>query len=220
MSHRSPSLYIGQKAAQTNYYAVKQAERIGLPLSHFVTINFSMTKIDPHDAVPCFSKLRRYHFNKWATRPHKGKGPAFTPTYAFAFENVRDKAPFLTMERGEPHNVHVHWALHLPPSRVHEFRNEIWDWLRMTAGEITGGDEAINVLPLTDLSYLLKGTTPTLARLYARGRDAEPQGIIMGRRADTSRNLGPTARRARDKQLGIQRRMPSRYTDAAQPSPP
>jgi hypothetical protein len=216
----TPTWAIGGKAAQTFYYAEQQAERIGWPLTHCVTINFALTAVDPRAAVASFSDLRRNRFNKWATRPLKHAGPAFPPTYAFAFENVRDKTPFLTMEPGDPHNVHVHWTLHLPPSRVHDFENAIWGWVEATTGGIIGGGEAIKVTSFRPTRYLLKGTHPFIARRYARGQETEPQGIIIGRRADTSRNLGPTARRAHDRELGIRRRLPSRTSQAPYAPPP
>ena len=65
------------------------------------------------------------------------------------------------------------------------------------------------VTSFAPLRYLLKGTKPFIASKYGRGQEAEPQGIIIGRRADTSRNLGPTARRACDRELGIRRKLPS-----------
>lgn len=36
------SLYVGLKAAQTNYYADMQASRLGLPINVRVTINFTL----------------------------------------------------------------------------------------------------------------------------------------------------------------------------------
>lgn len=210
MGSDTESFHIGAKAAQTNYYAHEQAERLGLPLTHGVTINFSSTALDPRVAVPAFSRLRANYFNKWARRPRHGSGVAFEPTYVFAFENVRDKKPFLTMAPGDPHNVHVHWQMHLPPSREHDFRQLVWTWLEAVAGPVIGGGEAIHIglLPEKPNGYLLKGTRETYATLYARGQKAEPQGIIIGRRADTSRNLGPKARRAADQALGLRRRLP------------
>lgn len=51
------STHIGAKAAQTNYYAEVQARRLGLPFTHMVTINYSLTKIDPRLAVAAFARL-------------------------------------------------------------------------------------------------------------------------------------------------------------------
>lgn len=206
------SLVIGAKAAQTNYYAETQARRIGLPFTHMVTINYALTGIDPRRAVASFSQLRRDRFNKWAARPRRSAGAAFQPTYAFAFENVRGDQVFTVMEAGDPHNVHVHWAVHVPADRFHDFENSLWAWVEETAGGIIGGAETIDIRPVhrTLNGYLVKGTSAASATLYGRGQEAKPQGIIYGRRADTSRNLGPTARRALDRELGIRRQMPTR----------
>ncbi len=207
---QSSSTYIGQKAAQTNYYAEEQAARIGLPFTLMVTINYALTRVDPRQAVSSFSLLRRHHFGKWATRPRRRAGPAFPPTYTFAFENVLDGVPFMTMEPGDPHNVHVHWGLHVPAERTHDFEQRLWEWVETTTGGITGGAETIDVRH-SDGSlggYLVKGAPAAVVEFYGRGRDAEPQGIIFGRRADTSRNIGPTKRRAHDAAMGLKRPMP------------
>jgi hypothetical protein len=206
------STAIGSKAAQTSYYAEEQARRIGLPFTHMVTINYAGTSIDPREATASFSRLRRSHYNKWAMRPGKHSGVAYAPTYAFAFENVRDGHAFMTMEPGDPHNVHVHWAVHIPPQRLADFERRLWGWVEATAGLITGGAETIHLARSNAHlgGYLVKGASPATAEFYARGRAATPQGMIIGRRADTSRNLGPTARRALDRELGIRRQIPSR----------
>lgn len=212
MGTNSSSWCIGRKAGQTHYYSREQAARIGLPLTHMLTINFASTKIDPRQAPEAFGRLRRDHFNKWATRPNQGQGPAFQPTYVYVFENVRDGRPFLSMEDGEPHNVHAHLLLHCPSSRLFDLGNQTWGWVEAVTGGITGGPETIRLQPIPDRlgGYLLKGILQPCARLYARGQKSEPQGIIVGRRADTSRNLGPTARRAADQAAGVRRRLPDR----------
>ncbi len=210
MIERSSS-HIGQKAAQTNYYAEKQAARIGLPFTQMVTINYALTRVDPRKAVESFSRLRCDHFGKWARRPRHRAGPAFPPTYTFAFENVLDGVPFMTMDPGDPHNVHVHWGLHVPAQRVHDFEQRLWEWVDATTGGITGGAETIDVRQSDgSLSgYLVKGASAAAVEFYGHGREAEPQGIICGgRRADTSRNIGPTKRRAYDASIGMRRPIP------------
>lgn len=210
MNGRATTL-IGAKAAQTNYYARDHARRIGLPLTHAVTINYALTNVEPREAVAAFSRLRRSHFNKWATRPRRGAGPAVAPTYAFCFENARDGQAFMTMEPGDPHNVHVHWEVHVPAARFWDFKTSIWQWVEATAGGIIGGAETIHITALgsgSSTGYQVKGASPALVEIYGRGQKAEPQGIIIGRRADTSRNVGPRARRDMDRNLGIRRQMP------------
>lgn len=207
----TPSLHVGFKASQTHYYAEGQARRLGTPLTHYIVINFASTGVDPRQAVPAFSRLRRHDFNKWARRPTRRGGPAFVPTYAYTFENERDGVPFLTMEPGDPHNVHVNWSVHLPPERVHDFEHQIWEWVDARADGIAGGAETIHIQPITTTlgGYLIKGAQPKALALYGRGQEPMPQGLIIGRRSSTSQNLGPAARRAVDRKLGIKRRLPT-----------
>lgn len=206
---RSATLSIGQKAAQTNYYAPGQAELIGLPFTHMVTINFALTNIDPRNAVSAFARLRTNHFGKWARRPCKRCGPSFAPTWSYAFENSRDGIPFMTMEPGDPHNLHVHWCLHIPPERVHDFSQRIWDWVKATMGGINGGAETIDIRPNSDKhGYLIKAAPQEIVKIYGRGVDATDEGIVIGLRADSSRNIGPTRRRERDRIEGIKRQLP------------
>lgn len=200
---------IGHKAAQTNYYAPRQAAAIGLPFTHMVTINFASTAIDPRLAAQAFARLRTNHFAKWARRPRKGCAPAFAPTWSYAFENSRDGAPFTTMEPGDPHNLHVHWCLHIPPGRVHDFSQRIWDWLETVTGGVLGGAETIDIRSdRNNHGYLISGAPESIVQIYGRGVKATDEGIVIGLRADSSRNIGPTRRRERDRVAGIKRQMP------------
>jgi hypothetical protein len=200
------SRHIGHKAAQTIYYAIgEHAARIGLPITHLVTINFSLTGIQPDRAVEAFQIIRRSRFNKWATRPRKGAGAAFTPTYVYWFENVRDNVAIDGPD--ETQNVHVHWLVHLPAERSHDFKGRLWGWVDELAGSISAGN-AIDIKPAYNPKglrpYALKGAAPATAKHF--GATPIDQGLIVGRRAGTSANLGPKARIALDKQLRIRRR--------------
>ena len=206
------STHIGFKASQTLYYARQQAERIDLPLTHYVVINFSNTKLDPQTATSCFGKIRRDDFAKFATPRSKKAGPAFAPTYAYTFENERDGIAFMTMAPGDDHNVHVNWLLHLPASRAHAFEQQVWQWVEKRTGGITGGASTIFVEPITTQSvihYISKGAQQTSLNRYGGEQKHELQGLIVGRRSNTSRNLGPTARRALDRELGVRRPLPN-----------
>jgi hypothetical protein len=202
------SFHIGHKAAQTLYYAVgEQAERIGLPLTHFITINFSLTQIDPANATLAFQRLRLSFFNKWATRVGHGVGKAFAPTYAYSFENERDGVAFDTVEADAPHNVHVHWLAHIPATRVFDFEAHVWGWLDAVGGRVSPAS-AIDIIPIDNEKglrrYILKGTNQSWAAHF--GAAHAPQGLIVGRRSGTSVNLGPAARIRLDRQMGIRRR--------------
>lgn len=210
MLQRSSTTHIGQKAAQTNYHSAEQALRIGYPLTHLVTINYALTNIKPAQATAAFSKLRCSYFNKWIQRPRRGAGRPAEPTYVFSFENKQGDIVYKTMEEGDPHNVHVHWAVHVPANRLADFERRIWDWVGKTTGGIHGGVSAIDVRPFKGTSYIIKGANQGVLDIYGRGRKYSAQGIIVGRRADASRNLRPKARRAKDIELGKRRNPPSR----------
>lgn len=200
------SRHIGHKAAQTIYYAVgEHAARIGLPLTHLVTINFALTGVAPERIVEVFQSIRRSRFNKWATRPCKGSGSAFPPTYVYWFENVRDDLAIEVTD--DRHNVHVHWLVHLPAERSHDFKMRLWSWVDQLTGEITASN-AIDIKPIYNLkgmrSYALKGASPATAKHF--GAKPEEQGVIVGRRAGTSANLGPSSRIQLDRLLRIRRR--------------
>jgi hypothetical protein len=201
------STHIGYKAAQTLYYAVgEQAERIGLPLTHLITLNFSMTSIPPEDASNAFQRLRRSHFNKWATRPRLRAGAAFVPTYAYIFENERDGIPFNVIAPGEPHNVHVHWLAHIPARRLHDLTLRLHGWLDAISEALCPAG-TIDIRPIGNSKglrrYGMKGVQETWAGRF--GVTHEPQGLILGRRSGTSTNLGRKARIDLDRQLGIRR---------------
>jgi hypothetical protein len=206
VEHRSR--HLGQKAAQTLYYAVgEQAERIGLPLTHHITINFSLTEIAPQDATTAFQKLRLSHFNKWAARPCRGAGEVFTPAHAYCFENERDGVAFDIIEPGAPHNVQVHWLAHIPHARLHDFEMRVWGWVDTVGGRISPAG-AIDIGPIFHEKglrrYLLKGIAEPWAAQF--GAAYKPQGLIIGRRSGTSINLGRAARISLDRPLGIRRR--------------
>lgn len=201
------STHIGRKAAQTLYYAIgEQAERIGLPITHHVTINFGSTDIAPEKATVVFQELRRNYFDKWARRPRKGQGPKFVPAYAYVFENAKGGRAFDTIGPNLPHNVHVHWALHIPAERSHDFKMKLYEWLDQLCDRPCEAN-AIEVTcpPIKNLRrYMLEGTDRNWASRY--GATHKPQGMIIGKRCGTSVNLGPTARIALDQELGIRRR--------------
>lgn len=201
------STFIGQKAAQSVYYAIgEQAERIGHPLTHHVTINFSLTDIDPTEAVAVFTAIRRDRFDKWARRPRKGAGRAFVPAWAYVFENARDGIAFEEIGPGLEHNVHVHWAVHLPAERVHDFGHLMFQWL----DEHCERPCEANAIKITTIGtpkglrrYVLTGTDQKWAKHF--GARYEPQGLIVGKRSGVSVNLGPSIRRAMDRARGIRR---------------
>jgi hypothetical protein len=198
------SLHIGRKGGQSQYYADEQAERIGLPLNQLVTINFRHTTIDPRQAVPAFAAIRA-RYSKWSRRV-----AALQPTYGYVFENSEAGVPYLVVDASAPHNVHVHWRLHIPPKRFYEFQDILWDWLEAVVGSVDDIN-AVQITPITKgrglALYLNKGVQSSWSHIYAKGRH-EPQGLIVGRRTGTSRNIRNAARIASDRAVGLLRRVP------------
>jgi len=209
---RPVSIEIGWKGTQTHYYAEGQAINIGLPLNTQITLNFSLAAIQPWDATTAFGKWRTQRFNKWARRPCKGRGKAFDPTYAYVFENKKDPLVYNQIGSNLPHNVHVHMYAHIPAERIFDLRARAYEWLDAISGTISA-KEAVKIQWVAEdngiMRYSRKGANKAAAERYGVKDLQCPQGMIIGRRSGTSVNLGPTARRATDKKLGIVRLMPS-----------
>lgn len=203
------SRHLGYKAAQSLYYSIAGLpERIGFPLTQLVTINFADTDIPPEKAVEVFSQLRRYRFNKWATRPSAGRGAAIEPTYAYCFENARGLEVYDQIGPGLPHNTHVHWVLHIPGNRLHDFTMRLHEWLdhyngRVCASNVISIEPVYFVPNLRD--YVLKGAAAPWAKRFGVVEPREQGLIVGGRRSGTSANLSVSVRRRLDKQDGIRR---------------
>lgn len=204
------NLFVGSKAAQTNYYADMQANRLGYRINVRVTINFSLLGIPPEAATFVFRKMRSSRFAKWATSPRKGCGPSVPATDYHGFENKRGDDVYRKIGPSLPHNVHVHWSIHVPNSRRRDFEGELYRWVNEMAGHT---DWPVMALKIEDLffgqpaRYLNKGAKPPVARRYGANPDKiAEQGLIIGRRTGTSRNIGPARRRADDAVRGIDRR--------------
>jgi hypothetical protein len=179
------------------------ADTIGHPLTHHVTINFGLTGISAEDAVAAFRNVRNRYI-KWARRPRRGSH-AFEPTFAYVFENVRDQSPIEAQDSA--HNVHAHWALHVPAARAHEFVQLVVEWLDQQCASPSAA-AAIQCNPVWYprglRRYMLKGAEPQWAAHF--GAEHADQGAIVGRRSGVSRNVGPSARKAFDRLRGIRRK--------------
>lgn len=158
--------------------------------------------------MKAFARLRRDYYGKWCRR-HPDNKSRHDPTGVYAFENVRDGKPILEVD--DTHNIHVHWALHIPPHLAEEFACEVERWVEVVTGGIRD-DFAIRITtrpPKVMRRYLLKGIRELWAETY--GATAEPQGTIVGgRRTGTSTNLNRTRRIEADRARGIRRRIPAR----------
>lgn len=205
---RTKTRNLGQKSAQSIYYAFEHAERIGLPLNLHVTINFAATSCASENVPAAFAALRRIHLKRWLARQR----PKLAHTAVWVFENVRDKVAIHDLEPGGAHNLHAHWVVHMPAQLRHDFEQHVFAWVEKVTGGIV---DPAAVVKFTDppasamRPYVLKGCTEQWAKIY--GATAEDQGLVVGGlRGNTSANLRRSKRVALDRKLGIRRQIPSR----------
>jgi hypothetical protein len=172
------SQFIRQRSASNIHHATNIATAIGLPLNVFATITFSLTECPPDEVSWAFRKLLSNRYAHWARRVTKR-----SPTHVWAIEAAAD-------------TIEVHWLVHVPVEHQAEFRRRLMDW---TIG-VTGGvraQRAIKTKPVNNLvgirQYILKGMDAAFAADY--GVRHQPQGAVYGKRAGTSQNLGPAAKR-------------------------
>jgi hypothetical protein len=176
------SHHIGRKSASNMAHAVRVADALGLPLNQFVTFNFEHTACPEHLVSRQFQRLRDNHFGKCLARK-RGKAKATPPVYVWSIENSGGC-------------LNVHWVVHIPKGRVLDFRARLAEWLVAVAGEVSCAS-AIDVKhaprPQGLIKYISKGIDPAYAGFFRI--DHFPQGLVHGKRAGTSKALGPSVRR-------------------------
>lgn len=175
-----PSGHINLTPAVNIHHATRYAERAGLPLNTFVTINFTMLGAGGN-ASPVLRKLLNQRFAPWLRRT-ASCDHLLAPTYVWSIENTRA-------------TVAAHWLVHLPAEIRAAFIERLLRWL----GDMTGAPPSPNtvqVKPIYNIvglrRYILKGVNPVWAKRL--GVKSSDQGIVNGRRSGFSRNLGPVAR--------------------------
>lgn len=178
----SPTSFIKRKAAASLLHSVRTAEAISRPFNTFVTVSLWQLGLGPDDASKFFRDMRERHFMRWSAYTPRGtasprNGP---PTYAWVIEAPHSRA-------------HVHWMLHVQPGQEHAFAAALRRWIgrRMEIAQVPEGVIEIACIDNAEglKLYFAKGLDPHLARLW-RIRPVE-SGLVYGRRAGTSRNLGP-----------------------------
>jgi hypothetical protein len=177
-----PTSFIKRKAAASLLHSVRTAEAIGRPFNTFVTVSLWHLGLGPKDASQFFRDVRERHFSRWSGYMPRGiansrNGP---PTYAWVIEAPRDLA-------------HVHWMLHVKPGNESAFATVLERWIVKRMGIAQVPEGVIEIARVDNAEglklYFAKGLDPHLARLW-RIRPVEC-GLVHGRRAGTSRNLGP-----------------------------
>lgn len=178
----STAAFIKRKAAASLLHSVRTAEAIGRPFNTFVTVSVWQLGLGPEDASHFFREVRERHFHRWSSYVPRGgttprNGP---PTYAWVIEAPRALA-------------HFHWMLHVRLGQERAFSAALRRWIgrRMKISAVAEG--VIKTVRIDNAEglklYFAKGMDPHLARLW-RIRPVE-SGLVHGRRAGTSRNLGP-----------------------------
>lgn len=169
---------------------------LNLPLTHFVTINFTKLGKTSRDVSVIFQALRAQRFAVWLRRHPRNAKAKIPATYVWVHEGAGGQAA-------------VHWAVHIPRGMRQEFRRQLPLWIASVSearwakhkrvADVDPVEKGIVVIkPIYNMTglkrYMLKGVDPEYAALYKV--NPVPQGPVSGQRSGFSRNLGPTARKA------------------------
>lgn len=177
---------IGRKAGTTILHGARTARAHKRPLNTFVTIRFWQLGSTPETIEEDFRKLKSGWFQPWSSRPTiRGGKPHLpangAPTYSHVHEN----------QTGKPH---THWTLHIRSENTTRFKIALLRRLRRQFRLSEIPPEAVDIRPIDNAEglklYMAKTLDPHFARLW--GIRSEDGGYIRGRRADSSRNLGPS----------------------------
>lgn len=174
--------YINRRPAVNIHHATRFSERIGTPLNHFVTINFTCAGCDPEQAVALLRKMISQRFAPWLRRTAQTT-VEIAPTYVWCMEAA-----------GEQHAAHI--LVHIPDDLQKTFESHVERWLKGLLGVDELEPGTIKMKAVYNLigvrRYMLKGVDPAWAKHL--GIRAMEQGVVIGKRSAFSRNLGPAAR--------------------------
>lgn len=177
------SHFIRRQQATNFAPAIRLAEKIGLPLNRFITINFTHTECTEDAVSVAFAQLRSNHFGPWLRRPsRKSRAQPTRAAFIWVIENTNA-------------HVAVHWLVHVPDNRLADLQARLPIWLAKVTGGLHCAESAINIkpahTPLGARKYMLKGIDPAFADFYRIQHI--PQGLVYGKRCGFSQNLGPTS---------------------------
>jgi hypothetical protein len=178
---RRTSVHLPTTAARNVWDAAELAEFLGCPLTHHADISWPFA-MGPGDGEwrERFMKLRELS-RKWLE--HRGSAYADSWTVERASNGA---------------GVHTHCALHVPTELAREFEG----YLRHLLGSRDRRVLCFGKLWNRDgyLSYILKGVEPSgYEEFQVLKKHRSQQGIVVGKRAGTSRNIGAAARRRLEK---------------------
>jgi len=174
--------HISRKQASNSRPAILLAAKLGTPLDHLVTVNF--TKQGLHDeraAHAALDKIRSRYCRR-ARKPGKRQcGSSFDGAMIWVLEQTTHLA--------------AHLLLHVPPSRLAGFTSKLNCWLEKDCHGARIVPGAIDIRPVYNAfglrKYFLKGLNPAYCPLYRITH--VPQGVITGKRFGYTQNLGPSA---------------------------
>lgn len=178
------SSHIDRRQTENFLRAASFAAALNRPLNWYVTLNLAQAGCPIGEVSSAFERLRDNHFTRWlryqsARTTHQGYGP---PTYAWTIENVD--------------HTHVNWLVHIPRPITKAFRKKLPVWVRTVSGDGELLSNMIHFEPIVGVTgisrYVLKGTDPRPAK--KQRIDAEPQGLVTGKRCGISVCLGRAAR--------------------------
>lgn len=178
---------IGRKAGATILHSARTAEAIGRPFTKLVTIRNWQLGSTPDSIFRDFADLRTDWFGDWSHRPKTRKKievlPANgTPTWAYVHEDMNGESP------------HTHWLVHIKPENEKRFKEALIKRLKSQYEEV---ELPPGFLRITDIYnaegvklYLVKGLQKRYADRW--NINIKDCGRIFYRRADCSRNIGPS----------------------------
>jgi len=165
-------------------HSIRTAKALGRDLNICVTINFWELGSDQNSIFWDFSKLRTEWFLRWSRySPKRGGVKNGSPTWTYVHEAPNGLA-------------HTHWVVHVHQENIWRFKVALLNQLKKQFGidEIPPGavhfESVYNGEGLK--LYLAKGIQPMYGDLW--GIRHEDMGVIAHRRADSSRNIGPSVR--------------------------
>lgn len=153
-----------------------------------MTLNLEQASCDPTGVSRQFQILRERHFGPWWRRPPRRSGITKRGPAAFYWVIEADGG------------LHVHRVLHMPSTRLADFKRRLPTWLAALGGRhAVDGDGLLDVGVVYNAyglrKYLLKGTDPAYAAFCNDAIRHKPQGRVIGKRSGFSRSLGPAVRR-------------------------
>jgi hypothetical protein len=178
---RRASHFINRRPAVNIHHATKYADKIGVPLNRFITINFTLADCPRELAARLLQKMISQRFAPWLRRTASVKIPL---TYVWTLEAAGGQ-------------MAAHLLVHIPKPLMTEFEARLRQWLCGLFGVEEIDSSVLHIRDVDNLvgakRYLLKGIDPVWADHLAVRPVA--QGMVIGKRSGFSRNLGPAARK-------------------------